>query len=547
MFDQMRKQSQSAIMILLFGFIIFVFVFSFGAGSRGFRQGRGCGYSNVVATVNGEEIPEANYTFFLDQQMRRATQGREENRKLRPEEKKQIQEETLNTLVDQALLEQGARRLGLLVSEKERNVAIRSLSQFQDENKRFDYKRYKLMIQRYYQTTPALFEKIMLDEMLSSRMAEIIQDTARVLDDELMQTFVLRESKVDLEFAKVPASLYSKDIKPTDAEIEEFEKNNTVKLQEAYENRSELYHKPKQAQVAHVFFEIRKEYDAAQTNDKKEKAEISLDDIKKGTDFALEAKEYSEDDTTKESSGELPMMNREKMTARFGSEFAEAAISLSEGQLSPVVKSEKGFHVLKCLKVIPAEDHLFDEVKKDLARELVIQDIANHKAQEEAQRLLNELRAGKKLSSLVPAAPATGKAEPASESSTLVSDRTGLFSRSGRFVPKIGVNEDLFALSFQLTMDHPVPEKVIELDKSDSLKSYVVFALAEKKEADLSAFPKEKEALRAQMLSSRRYRQLSAWLADARKDAKVKVNEKMLSQLQHGRKGIQRSSPDDDY
>ena len=48
MLEEMRKQSQSAVVILLFGFIIFVFVFSFGAGSMGFRDA-GCGRPSVVS------------------------------------------------------------------------------------------------------------------------------------------------------------------------------------------------------------------------------------------------------------------------------------------------------------------------------------------------------------------------------------------------------------------------------------------------------------------------------------------------------------------
>ena len=68
--------------------------------------------------------------------------------------------------------------------------------------------------------------------------------------------------------------------------------------------------------------------------------------------------------------------------------FAEAAADLQEGKFSGVVRSDKGFHVIKCLKVIPAVEKKLADVEKDIARELVVADLAAKKVMTEGERLL---------------------------------------------------------------------------------------------------------------------------------------------------------------
>ncbi len=523
MLDKMRQQSQSAIILLLFGFIIFVFVFSFGAGSEGFRSG-GCGRMGVAAMVNGEGISDMHFQFHYDQQLRMELSKKKQGRFLRREDKLALRQQVMETLVDQALLMQAANNIGLHVTDEERNQSIRSSPQFKDDNQQFNFKMYKMIVQRYYQTTMKLFEEVWREQMLAQRMAQIIQDTARVTEEELQHAYTLRETKIDLAFVKIPAATYLKSATPQDQAVQDFLKNQKDRAEEFYNSHSERYHKPKQVQVAHVFFEVRKEYDQEQETDKREQAELTVDDLKKGADFSKQVKDYSEDDATREKAGELPLLTREALTARWGAPFAEAAFELDPESLSGVVKSDKGYHVIKCLKVVAAEDHPLEEVKADIAKEILTNDRAKERARSEAERLLAGLKQGKRLEELASAQPGSEGQAP------LEVQRTGMIARMREFVPPIGMDADLAQAVFSLTKEAPVPDRVFELSPpmGMGLPSYVVVRLEDRTEPDMTSFPEAKPVLTSQLLAGRRQEQLSAWLHQQRENAQIEVNQAFL-------------------
>ena len=529
MLTKMRQQSQSAIILLLFGFIIFVFVFSFGAGSEGFRSG-GCGRAGIAALVNGEGVSDMHFQFHYDQQLRQALAQKKQGSVLRREDKLALRQQVMETLIDQALLIQAAQRIGLHVTDDERNQSIRSSPQFLDDNQRFNFKMYKMVVQRYYQTTMKLFEEVWREQMLAQRMAQIILDTTRVTDEELLQAYLMKETKVDLAFVKVSASMYLKAAVPQEKDIQEFLKNQMGRVEEFYNSHSEKYHKPKKVQVAHVFFEVRKEYDEEQTTNKREQAELTEDDLKKGADFAKQAKDYSEDEATREKGGDLPLLTLEALTARWGAPFAEAAFGLEPDGTSGVVKSDKGYHVLRCLKIVAAEDHPLKEVQAEITKEILTDDRANAKAKAEAQRLLAGLKQGKQLKDLVPPQPEPAGKKP---KSGLQVQQTGKIARMGGFVPPIGIDEDLAGAVFELTKDNPVPDRIFELSPPMGLgrPSYVVVRLTDRVEPDMTAFPEAKKVLTNQILAGRRQGQLTSWLQHQREAALIEVNQAFLADI----------------
>jgi parvulin-like peptidyl-prolyl isomerase len=363
--------------------------------------------------------------------------------------------------------------------------------------------------------------------MLAQRMAQIIQDTARVTDEELLQAYIMKETKVDLAYVKVPAAMYLKTATPAEKDVQEFFKSQMGRVEEFYNSHSDRYHKPKKVQVAHVFFEVRKEYDKEQETDKHEQAELTVDDLKKGADFAKQAKDYSEDHATREKGGELPLLTLEALTARWGAPFAEAAFELNPDGTSGVVKSDKGYHVIRCLKLVAAEDHSLEEVKAEIAKEMLTNDRAQAQAQAEAQRLLAGLKQGKQLEDLAPPLPETADNKPPTG---LHSQRTGKIARMGGFVPPIGIDENLARTVFELTKEKPIPEKVFELSPPAGLglPSYVVVQLKDRVEPDMTAFPEAKPVLTNQFLAGRRQGQLTAWLEHQRENAQIEVNQAFL-------------------
>jgi parvulin-like peptidyl-prolyl isomerase len=289
---------------------------------------------------------------------------------------------------------------------------------------------------------------------------------------------------------------------------------------------------------------VRKEYDKEQETDKREQAELTVDDLKKGADFAKQAKDYSEDEATREKGGELPLLNLEALTARWGAPLAEAAFALEPGGTSKVVKSDKGYHVIKCLKVVAAEDHPIEEVKAEIAKQILTNDRAKSKARDEAQRLLAGLKQGKQLKELAPPQPESADQKP---TTALHTQQTGKIARMGGFVPPIGIDEDLARKVFKLTKEKPVPDKVFELSPPAGLglPAYVVIQLLDRVEPDMTAFPEAKPALTNQFLASRRQGQLTAWLDHQRETAQIEVNQAFLVDV--ARPGTRGTPVEDDY
>ena len=98
--------------------------------------------------------------------------------------------------------------------------------------------------------------------------------------------------------------------------------------------------------------------------------------IKAGGDFAALAKQYSEDPGTKDKGGELGWIVRGQMVPN----FEQATFALEPGQVSDVVKTEYGFHIIKVHERDRAHMQTFDEVKEQIRKEIQQQ-------KEEEQRL----------------------------------------------------------------------------------------------------------------------------------------------------------------
>lgn len=158
--------------------------------------------------------------------------------------------------------------------------------------------------------------------------------------------------------AVVERELHGK-VKISDEEIQTFYDSNQASLQ-----------RPPMAQVRHILFATRKAENGAELSDtaKAEKrllAESVLKRARQGEDFPTLVREYSEDDASKERSGEY-VFSRGQMTP----EFEAAAFSLEAGKISDVITTASGYHIIKLLQIIPAEPIALEQIKEDLRTKL---------------------------------------------------------------------------------------------------------------------------------------------------------------------------------
>ena len=140
---------------------------------------------------------------------------------------------------------------------------------------------------------------------------------------------------------------------PSDAAAEGLARN-------IYKAKPDRFKVPEQVQVRHILI-------AGTDNASRAQAEKTLEELKGGTDFGTLAKERSADQGSAAKGGDLGMFARGRMVP----EFDEAAFALQKsGDLSRVVETKFGFHILKLDDRKPASVRPYDEVREELLKEV---------------------------------------------------------------------------------------------------------------------------------------------------------------------------------
>lgn len=137
-------------------------------------------------------------------------------------------------------------------------------------------------------------------------------------------------------------------------------------LKEYYEKNKNKFKRPDAARLYHILIKVEPAAPEEEWKKRKEFAEGLLEKIKSGEDFIDIAYKYSED-PYRVKGGDLGFIHRGMLDPK---ELEDAAFSLKEGEVSTVIKTIHGFHILKAGEKMPAETLSFEEVKQKLRSEL---------------------------------------------------------------------------------------------------------------------------------------------------------------------------------
>jgi peptidyl-prolyl cis-trans isomerase D len=145
-----------------------------------------------------------------------------------------------------------------------------------------------------------------------------------------------------------------------------------------YRANAANYSTPEQARASHILLSTEGQDEAAV----RQEAEALLARIKGGADFAALAREHSDDEQSAVNGGDLNFFPRGQMVA----EFDAAAWALAPGEVSDLIRTQFGFHIIQGGEKRPATTRTLDEVRGEI--ETLIK---TEKAQAEATRLAAEL------------------------------------------------------------------------------------------------------------------------------------------------------------
>lgn len=386
MLEKIREGSQGVWAMVVLGLVILSFVFA-GVGSYVTAP-----TDNAAAVVNGEEISQSTLErAYQNERGRMEAQFGDAFSMLAADAEylKNFRDGILDRLIGDKLIEQTARELGLRVSDAQIREAIRAMPEFQIAGQ-FNNDRFQIILrQSGYQVNT--FRDYMRLEMTRQQVARAIVGSEFSLPNESVQAHELQQQTRDIRFATIGSGQFSDSVELSEEEIlsyyemnlDRFDTQEQVSvayvelkvsdfmgevttteqdLLDFYERSSSSYRTEEERRASHILVEFGEDKDAAQQD-----AEALLQRVQAGEDFAALAASSSADSFSAENGGDLDWFGRGVMDPA----FEEATFALANvGDVTSVVESEFGFHIIKLTDLKAEQVTPFEEVRAAIENEV---------------------------------------------------------------------------------------------------------------------------------------------------------------------------------
>jgi peptidyl-prolyl cis-trans isomerase D len=377
-----RERAQGWIAWVIVGLLIIPFAL------WGINEYFGNGGKLVAADVNGTEISQREFQQAFYEQRTRMQQmlGQQYDANLFDP---QIKQRVINELVDRELLRQYASNNGYRVSEEAVVATIRSIEAFREDGV-FSTELYQQQVQAQGQS-PAAFEQRVKRIMLISQLPDGLGTTALVTEADVDAAIKLQEQKRDIRYLELPVAKYRDESVASDAAINDYYEQNAEQfmtaekvrveyvelaatdlasdeipseetLREFYQSQSGQFSVPEERQARHILIQVEEGADEDMVAASRAKAEDVLSRVKAGESFEELAKSYSDDPGSKDIGGDLGFFGKGVMEP----DFEQAVFSLKEGEVSDLVLTSFGFHIIKLEAIRAAQTKSFEEVRDEL-------------------------------------------------------------------------------------------------------------------------------------------------------------------------------------
>jgi len=222
-----------------------------------------------------------------------------------------------------------------------------------------------------------LIEKQLINETLKAKKIEVKDADVDARFDEMVQEFVKESGKkaedVDAELDKmgVTRANIKEQIRLQTGIEKLFEADPSYKAvsdedaKKFYDESPQNFQHPEQVQASHILIKVDQNADEATKKAAKTKCEDLLKKVKAGGDFAALAKENS-DCPSKEKGGDLGMFEKGKMVPQ----FEQAAFAMKVGDVSDIVETQFGYHIIKLTNKQEAKTDSFADVKPKIVQYL---------------------------------------------------------------------------------------------------------------------------------------------------------------------------------
>ncbi|MBO1519019.1 SurA N-terminal domain-containing protein [Oceanisphaera pacifica] len=397
-FDKLRAGAQGTVSKVILVLIILSFALA-GVGSYVTQP-----KEEVAAVVNGEDITaQMLENAYRNERTRLEGQLGPQFSELLgdPLYVEQLRRSVLEQLIEQRLIDQKVQELNLYASDNQVRNAIRALPEFQQGNQ-FNNDRYQQLLARSGISAEQLRDNVRQD--LSRQMLlNAVIGSSFTLEAEAGLLDRLSRQQRDAELVRLPLTNFSDDLTLTDAQAKAYYEQNASQFQRPeqvkinyvlldastqadiavdeadiaaeYQANLSAYTQPEQRQVAHIMLN--------KSDDAQEKLAAIRARLMAGESFSELAQAESDDVFSGSKGGELEWMEQGTLDPAFD----EAAFALTDiNEVSEVVESEFGFHLITLLDKRDAKTKPLAEVR-DAIRSHLAQEQAANAFYEQEQRL----------------------------------------------------------------------------------------------------------------------------------------------------------------
>ncbi len=405
MLESMRKHTQGWIAKVILGAIILSFAL-WGIGD--YFTGN---QVEAVAEIDGEAIYDVEFSVTYQRQLANYANMLGEQFTKELAERLGVKNETIQTMINRKLMLMEADHLGLVTPDQAVAATVQTTPQFIEEGKGFSQARYQALIRQMGFVSPRDYENYLRQNIMIDTLQNAISSSVVVSDTEVKARFqanfekrVLSALIVDPENLKAAievsddeahdwydthASLYQSPLK-VDVQIVDINKADLLdaievsdaEVEQAYTERESEFGTPEKRRASHILVRLTPGSSDEVKQEALAKIKAAKARIDAGENFAEVAKGVS-DDVTASSGGDLGFFARGAMVP----EFETAAFDqLNVGEVSDVVETQFGYHLVQLNAIQEAKIKPLAEVKDQL-----IDELRNEKASEEAYVLSGDL------------------------------------------------------------------------------------------------------------------------------------------------------------
>ena len=369
MLGAIRKKSKGWVAYLIVGLITVPFALF------GIQSYIGGSSNSVIAIVDGEDITINTYYQEFNTQQRNLQQ--QLGSSYSAEIDYALRQTVIETLINEKLLENFTNSMKLVTLDEEVFSFILSNPVFQ-LNGVFSEDRY-LQILRLNNFTPLTYELEQLKSMSLDQIKRNLNHSAFLSTVQIEQLNDLSSQQREVSFVVLNTEKYKDQIVVNQEQISEYFDNNKSNfiegrkvqvdfvelsfdnieqqiepdnetLQKLYIENEALYTNPEQRRAQHILLE------------EVSNASAILKEVRQGGDFSELARIHSKDITSSEEGGDLGLFERELMVP----EFDAAVFGMNVGDISDVVKTDYGYHIIKLNEIQPSTLQTFEEVEEQL-------------------------------------------------------------------------------------------------------------------------------------------------------------------------------------